>query len=302
MSDRYVNRIFTWQAGLKKFQRENTMKRTGFTLIELLVVIAIIAILAAILFPVFAQVREKARQIACVSNLKQIGLGILQYNEDYDEHFPMVDFIPAGGNELRWYQAVGPYIKNGNTYGDGYYNGSGGIWTCPDLSVPQPGNYGCNWLLMPSGSGVGAGPGGNGWAPPSLAILPSPADTIMVAEKGLNVGDTAELQFQPWEGMWTAVGGGTAANNYTYPDHIDLNGTTGNCDLTPDMSQYGAGPQWNTCDMMPRYRHAGNTATNVLFSDGHVKSMTKGSVNWYKNIYVQGQYDTIICGGTCTPY
>ncbi|MGE5531060.1 MAG: prepilin-type N-terminal cleavage/methylation domain-containing protein, partial [Bacteroidota bacterium] len=61
------------------------MKRTGFTLIELLVVIAIIAILAAILFPVFAKAREKARQSSCLSNIKQISLGILGYAQDYDE-------------------------------------------------------------------------------------------------------------------------------------------------------------------------------------------------------------------------
>src|ERR1700753_3722417 len=63
------------------------IKRRGFTLIELLVVIAIIAILAAILFPVFAKAREKARQIACLSNMKQIGLATLQYVQDYDEQF-----------------------------------------------------------------------------------------------------------------------------------------------------------------------------------------------------------------------
>ena len=62
--------------------------RRGFTLIELLVVIAIIAILAAILFPVFAKAREKARQISCASNLKQLGLGIIQYNQDNDETYP----------------------------------------------------------------------------------------------------------------------------------------------------------------------------------------------------------------------
>lgn len=276
------------------------MKKRGFTLIELLVVIAIIAILAAILFPVFAQVREKARQISCTSNLKQIGLGILQYNQDYDEHFPMVDFIPPDGSgEFRWYNAVGPYVKNGNTYANGYYNGAGGIWTCPDVSVPQPGSYGVNWLIMPSGVGVGANCNAGvcpGWPPPSLAVLDAPADTVMVAEKGTNVGNTSELQFQPWEGMWTAAGGGTAANNYTYADHKDLNGTTGDCDLAPDMTTFGAGPQWNTCDMMPRYRHTSNTMSDFLFADGHVKSIHKGSLNWYKNIYVQGQYQTIIGG------
>jgi prepilin-type N-terminal cleavage/methylation domain-containing protein/prepilin-type processing-associated H-X9-DG protein len=64
-------------------------KRRGFTLIELLVVIAIIAILAAILFPVFAQAREAARKASCISNLKQIGMGVLMYAQDYDEEFPM---------------------------------------------------------------------------------------------------------------------------------------------------------------------------------------------------------------------
>src|SRR5690349_9006268 len=63
--------------------------RRAFTLIELLVVIAIIALIAAILFPVFARVREKARSAACQSNLKQIGLGILQYSQDYDERLPI---------------------------------------------------------------------------------------------------------------------------------------------------------------------------------------------------------------------
>lgn len=67
------------------------MKEKGFTLIELLVVIAIIAILAAILFPVFARAREKARQTSCLSNLKQLALGVLMYTQDYDEILPTAD-------------------------------------------------------------------------------------------------------------------------------------------------------------------------------------------------------------------
>ena len=68
------------------------MKNKAFTLIELLVVIAIIAILAAILFPVFAQAREKARQTSCLSNMKQVGLGLLMYAQDYDENYPRADY------------------------------------------------------------------------------------------------------------------------------------------------------------------------------------------------------------------
>jgi prepilin-type N-terminal cleavage/methylation domain-containing protein/prepilin-type processing-associated H-X9-DG protein len=94
-------------------------KRTGFTLIELLVVIAIIAILAAILFPVFAQAREKARQSGCLSNLKQIGTALMMYTQDYDEAYPcnwagarpMPPSTPDGGS-YKWMDAVFPYVKN----------------------------------------------------------------------------------------------------------------------------------------------------------------------------------------------
>src|SRR5471030_2646577 len=97
----------------------------GFTLIELLVVIAIIAILAAILFPVFAQAREKARQITCVSNEKQIDLAVLMYAQDYDETYPI-----AWGFEGPWYQTIDPYIKNSGAAA-GYAATEKGVWHCP---------------------------------------------------------------------------------------------------------------------------------------------------------------------------
>ena len=86
--------------------------RTGFTLIELLVVIAIIAILAAILFPVFARARENARRTACLSNLKQIGLGLLQYTQDYDEKYAPYSVPQAGYTNAGWAVAIQPYLKS----------------------------------------------------------------------------------------------------------------------------------------------------------------------------------------------
>ncbi len=87
-------------------------KVSGFTLIELLVVIAIIAILAAILFPVFARARENARRASCQSNLKQIGLGILQYTQDYDEKYPSGTTTVGGARGIGWAGQCLPYIKS----------------------------------------------------------------------------------------------------------------------------------------------------------------------------------------------
>ena len=99
--------------------------RIGFTLIELLVVIAIIAILAAILFPVFAKAREKARQISCLSNLKQLGLGYMQYYQDNDERFPngTATSGPWSSAGIGWAGQIYPYVK------------STGVYSCPDDST-----------------------------------------------------------------------------------------------------------------------------------------------------------------------
>ena len=91
--------------------KEDFLKRRAFTLIELLVVIAIIAILAAILFPVFAQAREKARQTACLSNMKQAGLSVTMYREDFDAHYPR-GYGNGGTDVVGWADAIQPYAKN----------------------------------------------------------------------------------------------------------------------------------------------------------------------------------------------
>src|SRR6188474_243241 len=107
-----------------QFQTDSKPGRgKGFTLIELLIVIAIIAILAAILFPVFARARENARRSSCQSNLKQIGLGFFQYTQDYDERFPLTSTtatVATGQNttagDIGWAEILQPYIKSSQIF------------------------------------------------------------------------------------------------------------------------------------------------------------------------------------------
>jgi prepilin-type N-terminal cleavage/methylation domain-containing protein len=106
-----MSSVYRVRRGEASYSRSRGML-PAFTLIELLVVIAIIAILAAILFPVFAQAREKARQTSCLSNSKQLALGTLMYVQDYDETFPMSVYIIAPNRAFAVYDALEPYMKN----------------------------------------------------------------------------------------------------------------------------------------------------------------------------------------------
>jgi len=122
------------------------MRRRGFTLIELLVVIAIIAILAAILFPVFARAREKARQSSCLSNLKQLGLGFLMYAQDYDELFPQHRCQDAGHSSIWhlgcYFEEVMPYLKNQQ------------VLRCPSCNYSAYGNPGTGFANLDYGFNI----------------------------------------------------------------------------------------------------------------------------------------------------
>lgn len=102
-------------------------RKGGFTLIELLVVIAIIAVVAAILFPVFASAREKARQTMCASNERNLALAFMQYTQDYDERFPLMGYPTSDPPyfNLGWHDLIDPYCKSTR------------VWLCPSSTLPQ---------------------------------------------------------------------------------------------------------------------------------------------------------------------
>ena len=137
------------------------MSRRGFTLIELLVVIAIIAILAAILFPVFARAREKARQASCQSNLKQMGLATMMYTQDYDETYPCHSGGPTA--DYDWPAPIIPYMKNA------------GIIRCPSAN-PAPTH------MVISGQGLCYGYNCGYFQAQPMANIQDVAGTIMLAD------------------------------------------------------------------------------------------------------------------------
>lgn len=172
------------------------MKRRGFTLIELLVVIAIIAILAAILFPVFARAREAARATSCRSNLKQLGTAMQMYVQDYDQTYPSSWYGTAYGPNTgyTWRIASLPYIKNVQVFYCPSAPASSKTWDGSPAFTPNEWNlhssYGYNQIHWDSTSP-------NLLNPPSgraEAVITSPAETILLAEKQDAID---QIAFQP---------------------------------------------------------------------------------------------------------
>jgi prepilin-type N-terminal cleavage/methylation domain-containing protein/prepilin-type processing-associated H-X9-DG protein len=215
--------------------------RKGFTLIELLVVIAIIAILAAILFPVFAKVREKARQTSCASNMRQLGLGVLQYIQDNDEKFPVVwdnrHNLGGGDTDINWGQEIYPYVNSLQVFvcpsnvtaaevvGSGHFMGNGFGDETPASNIPV--SYSMNGDL-----GFVNETGQNTWGPyKSEAGINEPTSKVMITE---SIGQNAATHWPGW---------------------FNWSGTPSSASIYSEM-------------------FAGHTGLmNVTYCDGHVKAM-----------------------------
>jgi prepilin-type N-terminal cleavage/methylation domain-containing protein/prepilin-type processing-associated H-X9-DG protein len=244
----------------------------GFTLIELLVVIAIISILAAILFPVFAAAREKARETTCASNMKQIGLSIAMYVGDYDELYPM-SVMANASNQPTWRQMIWTYSH------------SSAITGCPDNpnNVPSmydssvmgypavPRSYGCN----SSGNYWGGGTAGvssryHTWGVfenPGYGATPVPANAIVAPDSCISVVETLRY------------------NQFDITDNIGAGNTSCSTPNGPAI------PSWSC--LFAGHQKMGN----YLFCDGHVKALPPSNTLtywWYD--------DTTLSNHTTSPY
>ncbi len=239
---------------MKNFQQ----KKSAFTLIELLVVIAIIAILAAILFPVFARARENARRASCQSNLKQIGLGVLQYVQDYDENFPLAVTGSTSNTSqppVGWADSIQPYLKSLQ------------IYQCPsDTNGPnsdptQPG-YTDYWYNANMSSNMGTP------TDPNAIVLPN--------DVSVNISVLANAPLTIMNGDGESVNG-TAA--YRCNGASSTNPTQYNDPLKPIASS----TQGSVSTTAIVNRHLEGAV--FLFADGHVKWIKTNASGAKGNIY-----------------
>jgi len=219
------------------------MRKQAITLIELLVVIAIIAILASILFPVFARARENARRTSCMSNLKQIGLGMMMYSQDYDERYPFVEGV-KNAESTKWFNIVQPYVKSKQ------------VLRCPSYrnSMSEGSDTYAGYGMNDRFTGV-VGSATNIYGKAiSMAALSAPASIYMLLDSG-------EHRIRV-----DSEHNGTVAYGYYIPGEGDVRGLA-----RSDCSGYD-----ELRDDCMSGRHL--EGVNIAFADGHVKWQTSKTV------------------------
>jgi prepilin-type N-terminal cleavage/methylation domain-containing protein len=260
--------------------------KSGFTLIELLVVIAIIAILAAILFPVFAQAREKARQISCASNLKQLGMAVLMYTQDFDETFP-VGYASNGTTITEWPGEIASYVK------------STAVFDCPDDSVagkPDVNGWGLDMSYAVNGMvwmGWGSDAGWSTTVGPMGAIAGNWTTNSYnqggLHESQVTFPDSSILIGEAWSADDYSAGwghgNGSLNPGWSTNDIVDCESVVEPSGGTTNTGTWPNGPNgYTSAHNLPTGGDTGGIE-NFAFCDGHVKAMNPGSTNpgqWYQ--------------------